>query len=478
MKFVATAAVAVSLALGAPAGDARLTRSELPKSCRANGGEEAFVLACDPDGRADQIHLRLGAREARPSGAAGVARLRSDEPLQAGESVSLRWRHPSARAVLSVMAAAPERSRRVILDLRGRPASVDVAAQADGSLLVTTPTGTVTVPPPPSLDVPWQPRTARAAATLLLGAVDHLEGSLRARATLCAALDRAVFPYYQLLFLDPERYPCFSGLTFSVFGDENVPRPTSTVHHGSALAVHGARAVLSTTLTHRYVPYSNSDPRRLTVRARVLLVRDAQGIWRLGTVDPLLPLVAVQHRKPYTDAELGRAHRHDVAEARKAAAEAARRDAARRAATVDAAAPAPCATALAGDPPGDVVVQERDPARNQAAVAGVDLVGAGLTGRCLGVRSAGALPTRFTVALHDASFKRELEVAVADGRVVVLDTTDEDAAPTPLPGAAAHLDPAGLVVSLPVSLAGTVSVTLGLERSDVGYSDEARVRSG
>ena len=44
MKFVATAAVAASLVLGAPAGDARLTRSELPKPCRANGGEEAFVL--------------------------------------------------------------------------------------------------------------------------------------------------------------------------------------------------------------------------------------------------------------------------------------------------------------------------------------------------------------------------------------------------------------------------------------------------
>jgi hypothetical protein len=39
----------------------------------------------------------------------------------------------------------------------------------------------------------------------VLSAVDRLESSLRARATLCAALDRDVFPYYQLLFLDPER---------------------------------------------------------------------------------------------------------------------------------------------------------------------------------------------------------------------------------------------------------------------------------
>jgi hypothetical protein len=121
MKFVATAAVLGSLALGAPTGDARLTRDELPKACRANGGEEVFVLACDPDGRADHIHLRPGARAAGPSGAAGVARLGSDEPLQAGETVSLRWSHPSARAVLSVLAMAPERPRRVVLDLRNGP---------------------------------------------------------------------------------------------------------------------------------------------------------------------------------------------------------------------------------------------------------------------------------------------------------------------------------------------------------------------
>ena len=203
MKFVATAAVLATLALGAPAGEARLTRAELPKPCRVDGGDEVFVLACDPDRRADQIHLRVGAAEATPTEEPGVGRLRSDEPLQPGETVSLRWRHPSAHAVLSVRAMAPDRPRRVILDLRGRPASVDVTAQADGSLRVTTPTGRVTVPTPASLDVPWEPRSARAAATQLLGAVDHLEGSLRARATLCASLDPTVLPYYQLLFLDP-----------------------------------------------------------------------------------------------------------------------------------------------------------------------------------------------------------------------------------------------------------------------------------
>ena len=207
----------------------------------------------------------------------------------------------------------------------------------------------------------------------------------------------------------------------------------------------------------------------------MLLVRDAQGIWRLATVEPLLPLVAVSHRRAFTDAELARLYRHGAAEGRKAVADAARRDAAREAATVDGAAPAPCAAALAGDPPGDVVVQESEfRARDQAGNAGVDLVGAGLAGRCLTVRAAGPLPARFKVALLDAR-NRALEVSVADGRVVVQDTTDDEP-PKPLPGAAAHLDADGLVVALPVTLSGTVTVTLGIERSAVSYGDDARVR--
>jgi hypothetical protein len=478
MKFVATVGVLASLALAAPAGAAPLTRHELPAECRDAGGEYVVALACDPERRAAQTHLRLGAAEGRHSYGRGIARLAGAEPLQPGETVSLRWLHPSARAVLSVTAMAPEHPRTVILDLRSRPASVDVTAQADGSLLVVTPAGGATVAPPASLDVPWQPRTAHAAAVQLLDAVDRMERSSRALATLCAALDREVFAYYELLFGDPQRYPCPSGLGFFVFGDENVPRPTSTVHRGAALAIHRGRAVLRTTLTHRYHPYSDGDPRRLAVHARVLLVRDAHGIWRLATVEPLLALVAVSHRRAFTDAELARLYRHGAAEGRKAAADAVRRDAARSAATVDAAGPAPCAVTLAGDDAGDVVVQESEfRARDQASSAGVDLVGAGVAGRCLAVRSAGPLPARFTVSLLDAR-NRALQVSVADGRAVVLDTTDEDAAPKPLPGAAAHLDPDGLVVALPAALSGTVKVTLALERSEISFSDDARVAGG
>jgi hypothetical protein len=188
--------------------------------------------------------------------------------------------------------------------------------------------------------------------------------------------------------------------------------------------------------------------------------------------------VAVEHRAAFTDAELARLYRHGTAEGRKAVADAARLDAAREAATVDAAGPAPCAVTLAGDPAGDVVVQESEfRARDQAASAGVDIVGAGLAGRCLAVRSAGPLPARFTISLLDAR-NRTLEVRVADGRAVVLDTTDEDAAPKPLRGAAAHLDPDGLVVALPAALSGAVRVALAVERSQISYGDDARVAGG
>jgi hypothetical protein len=42
-------------------------------------------------------------------------------------------------------------------------------------------------------------------------------------------------------------------------------------------------------------------------------------------------------------------------------------------------------------------------------------------------------------------------------------------------GEAAHLDPDGLVVALPVALSGTVTVTLAMERSEISYGDDATV---
>ena len=152
------------------------------------------------------------------------------------------------------------------------------------------------------------------------------------------------------------------------------------------------------------------NPKRLVVRARVLLVRDAQGMWRLATIEPLLPLYAVEHRHALTDAELAGVYRLDAGAGRKSAAAAARLQAEREAATVDGAAPVPCAPTLGGDRAGDVVVQESDyRARDQVAHADVDLVGLGVSGGCVALRSAGPLPARFELHLRD---ERAHELAI------------------------------------------------------------------
>jgi len=237
------ALTSLALAVGGPAGAAPLTRASVPDFCRDWDGDRTVALACDPDRRARAIRLDLGAEHAAPTHELGVGQFDGAEPLQAGETLTLTWSHPSSHAVLEVTVAAPEGPRDIVLDLRARPARVEVTAQPGGALHVTTPAGTGTVPAPPApAAVSWQPRTARAAATQLLSAVDRMERSTAALRTLCAALDRDVFAFFELLFGDPQRYPCASGLALYVFGDENVPKPTSTVHRGLALAVHRGRA--------------------------------------------------------------------------------------------------------------------------------------------------------------------------------------------------------------------------------------------
>jgi hypothetical protein len=348
MLCLLLAATGAALALCPPVVAAPLTRPALPSFCREWGGEDTVALACDPGKRATGIRLRLGAGAVDPSDEPGIAQLSGREPLLPGETLTLTWSHPSSHAVLAVKVSSPQGPRDVVLDLRARPARVDVIAQAGGALQVATAAGSATVSAAPApAEVSWEPRTAHAAATALLSAADRIERSTSALKTLCAALDRDVFSNFELLLGDAARYPCVSGLAFDVFGDENVPRPTSTVHRGASLSVHRGRALLSTTLTHRFTSNSQSDPRRLVVRARLLLVRDAEGIWRLATIEPLLPLFAVEHRRALTDAELARLYRADARGGRKAAAAAARLQAQRAAATVDATAPAPCAIAPA-----------------------------------------------------------------------------------------------------------------------------------
>ena len=144
---------------------------------------------------------------------------------------------------------------------------------------------------------------------------------------------------------------------------------------------------------------------------------------------------------------------------------------------MDATAPVPCALAPAGDPAGDVVVQESDDrARDQAAHADVDLVGLGVAGSCVALRSAGPLPARFELHLRDDR-AHELAVTVTDGRVLVQDASDEDNSLKPIRGVAAHLQPDGLVLALPLILSGTADAMLSVELGDVSYSDDARVTS-
>ena len=383
-----------------------------------------------------------------PSGR-GIARLASAEPLQPGETVSLRWRHPSADAVLSVTAMAPQRPRRVILDLRARPESVDVTAQADGSLRgrharrqrdasprrrrSTCPGSRARRTPRPrscwARSIAWSARrgrcrrcaprsTARCSATTSCSSA--IRSATRARAAWASS----------------------SSATRTSRGRRrpSIAARRSPIHGGRARAAHDARRIATT-------PYSSSDPTRLTVRARVLLVRDGAGIWRLATVEPLLPLVAVEHRRAFTDAELARLYRHGAAEGRKAVADAARRDAAREAATVDAAGPAPCAvpwpairraTSSSRRASSARATRRRAPASTSSAPDGP-----AAAWRCAR-RGPAARASRCRCSTRATARSRSASPTAAWS---CSDTTDEDAAPKPLPGAAAHLDPDGLVVA-------------------------------
>jgi len=127
--------------------------------------------------------------------------------------------------------------------------------------------------------------------------------------------------------------------------------------------------------------------------------------------------------------------------------------------------------------PATSLVQESDyRARDQAAHADVDLVGLGVSGGCVALRSAGPLPASFDVHLRD-DHGHELEATVANGRVLVQDAADVDAFPQPVRGVAAHLDADGLVLALPLALSGTVNAMLSAELAQVSYSDDARVKS-
>jgi hypothetical protein len=435
----------LTLAFAAPASAGELTSRELPHGCvRDIDGVIAF--ACDPARRAGPATLTLGSRSAREQ-------LDGAEPLQPGETLTLAWSHPSTRAVLYVSTG----TQSLIINLTAGAERVDVGVRSDGSVAVA-PGGVVPAPQLPQ--VTWAPRTPRAAARLVLGAVRHMERSFTAVQALCASLAPGVLDYVS--FGNPgDNGLCLEGMFLSIHGDENVPGVVSTRARGLSVAVSGSRAVMRTRLTHRYHPNSTGDPRRLVVTARALLVRDATGVWRLATPYRLFPLPAISQRGVFSDRALLREYRETAVEGRKLTRHHVRVQRQAVARLV----PQPCSVPLVGDPTGDVLVETADQARDQAAHAGGDMVAGGFNGRCLTVWTASPLPAAFSVVVDSG----HPNIHVANGVVEVYDGDDEDEL-TPIRGATARLEANALTVFLPRKT--TVDdVELNVDVNDVRYRD-------
>lgn len=468
----ALAVAAASLAIGGPP----TVVPELPVRCAEADDWYTLALACDPDGDARELALTLGTATTRHV-APGVRVMNSAEPLLPGETLTLTWRHPSSRAILAVAAKAPAGVRRVVLGLPGAPERVDVTAQADGGLHVVTPSAAMDVPAPrpdPADDL-WHPRTARAAAEQLLRAVDRMDRSVWARKTLCAAMDRRLFSFFEpQVGVDRREYACHGILQLVIFADENVPKVVSTTHRGLTLDVRGGRAVASTRLVHRFERYD--DPRRLAIRARVLLVRDGGGVWRLGTVSALLPLTAVDDPHHVdSDRDLARENRAFDLLGRSIAVSLGRLEAKRAAASVEGVAAVPCSPQLVSDRAGDVVVngESQFHARAQGAHPDVDVIGFAAVGRCVVLRTTAPLPPTFTLHVDDQGNDRAFDVRVTAGRTLVEETTNvnDGVDPVPLRGVVAHLGVDGMALALPAELSGKVAMSLVDGDREVAYGD-------
>jgi hypothetical protein len=250
-----------------------------------------------------------------------------------------------------------------------------------------------------------------------------------------------------------------------IHGDENVPGVISTHATGLSVKVSGSRAVMKTRLTHRYSPKSTGDPRRLVLTARALLVRDAAGVWRLATPETLFPLFGVRYRRPLSDRRLRALYRRLAGEGRAQTGHrlrVQRQAIARRARQ-------PCTAPSMSDPAGDVLVETVEPARDQAAHSGGDVLSAGFDGRCLTVRTTGPLPAAFSLVGDD-----DVAVEVANGTVSVFSGDPADEV-KPIRGAVADLGPNGLTVQLPRRVPGVRELDLNVDLNSVTYGDSAKV---
>jgi hypothetical protein len=230
--------------------------------------------------------------------------------------------------------------------------------------------------------------------------------------------------------------------------------------------------VFATTLTHRYRLVEGGQ-RKLSVHSRALLVRDASGIWRLGTLAPVLPLELFGDSRTFTDRRLATTYARDRRFGRKQQARFARRAGAISAATVQAGSAPPCAATTISDRPGDVNWNEGlDRARHQLDHLDVDLTAIGLTGPCFVLRTAGPLPDDFSVQLDQAA-----HVDVHHGRVIVYEHSSRSGEiDKPVNGVAASLSASEFVLRLPAAPENVEDVMLIGSPQGVEYDDTHTLR--
>jgi len=209
------------------------------------------------------------------------------------------------------------------------------------------------------------------------------------------------------------------------------------------------------------------------VHARALLVRDASGIWRLGTLVPLLPLELFGDTRTFTDRRLAVRYARDRRFGRKQQAGFVQRAAALSAATVQAGTAPPCAATKVTDRPGDVNWNEGlDRARHQLDHLDVDLTSTGLTGPCFALRTAGPLPDDFSVQLDQAA-----HVDVHHGRVIAYEHSSRSGEiDKPVNGVAASLSGNEFVLRLPAAPENVEDVMLIGAPQGVEYDDTHTLR--
>lgn len=476
------------------------TSPVLQLACAERLGSENAVFACDPQGGGRRISLRLGEEQVSlytddasivathsELGDGASRSIGRDEPLHAGETVVLDWPAPSARAELAIKAFTPYGVRTVVLRLSWRPEHVEVTVRSDGSLEVVSPerTEVVAAPTAPRPESSfWQVRSAREAADRVLWVVDHLADRGQSDAvmhTLCAGLHPDIYAFYgiarQLRGVDiPDdlRWSCTEEMSGRAYDLEGVFELRSSRHVGRSLRVSGRRAVLRTTIVNRF--RLNEGFVRAVIHARVLLIKDRQGIWRLASFNAVLPALnqpaIPREEDEYAGRSLDRWYQYQRREAAGFQAAYDREQADRRAARVAAGTQPPCTVGWRVDPEKDVEVEISDRVtRRPLEHLDVDLVAAGFGGRCLGVRTSGALPTRFKIWLSVGD--QAYHVLVDRGHRTVLATrgTFEDHV---VPGIEASISDHELIVrfarAIPVNPG---SAALGIAASPMGirYSD-------